>query len=283
MPTSPAVSVRLANVLKHRGFKILGDLHGVRLSGFHAVRNCGKRTTSELEGLIGWLQGGITTAELLRQPGFTCPPPPLDPLSVDPSIREIHLADLPLSARADNVLRALGVRRLGDLQAVTGSQLREAQNCGNKTVTEIYGVLKRARAGEFNCNPELLKNFTPSNLLTNIDELLIQLPKRDLEIVLLRFGGTGQPPASLEAIARPLKLTRERIRQIVLTALNKMARLGGPKTRALLNQVAAFCHGAVCPLTSDLLLRWVPEPWSLRYRPGFYVRIIGEMHTEIPA
>ena len=50
------------------------------------------------------------------------------------------------------------------------------------------------------------------------------LPDREREVVKLRFGMDGDPhPQSLEEIGRRLGLTRERVRQIEGTALERLA------------------------------------------------------------
>ena len=50
------------------------------------------------------------------------------------------------------------------------------------------------------------------------------LPEREREVVKLRFGMDGDPdPQSLEQIGRRLGLTRERVRQIETSALNRLA------------------------------------------------------------
>jgi RNA polymerase primary sigma factor len=51
-----------------------------------------------------------------------------------------------------------------------------------------------------------------------------QLPDREREVVKLRYGLNGdRDPASLESIGKQLGLTRERVRQIEATALEKLA------------------------------------------------------------
>ena len=51
-----------------------------------------------------------------------------------------------------------------------------------------------------------------------------ELPRREQEVVKMRFGLDGDPdPKSLEQIGRHLGLTRERVRQIEREALNLLA------------------------------------------------------------
>jgi Bacterial RNA polymerase, alpha chain C terminal domain len=283
LATVPAVSARLTNVLGYKGLKILGDIHGLRLSDFRRFRNCGKKTVLELEALVRGLQGGATSADLLQESAFNEPPPHPNVFSVAPFARDLNPLALPLSVRAENILTSLGVQHLGDLEGVTTSELMGVGNCGKKTVLEIQTLLQRARAREFDVTPEALQKTTSFDLLAQIDEMLRQLPKRDLELVTSRLAGSGQPPVALGAIAAQLNISRTRAWQIMHATLNKFVRRGGPKTKALLDGVAASCHNNVCPLTPHLLLKWAPNPWPLQYKPEFYVRAIAEMRRDIPA
>ena len=72
--------------------------------------------------------------------------------------------------------------------------------------------------------------LTPSELLRvkmarqEIRQHLKHLTPREAEIVTLRFGLDGQEPRTLDTVGRRFKVTRERIRQIQETALNKLRR-----------------------------------------------------------
>ena len=52
---------------------------------------------------------------------------------------------------------------------------------------------------------------------------LASLPEREREVVTLRYGIDGQEPRTLEEIGRCLGLTRERVRQIELESLRRLA------------------------------------------------------------
>ena len=51
------------------------------------------------------------------------------------------------------------------------------------------------------------------------------LPEREREVVTLRYGIDGNEPRTLEEIGRRLGLTRERVRQIELDSLRRLANL----------------------------------------------------------
>jgi RNA polymerase primary sigma factor len=52
---------------------------------------------------------------------------------------------------------------------------------------------------------------------------LASLPERDLEVLTMRYGLGGTEPKTLEQIGRQLGLTRERVRQIELDSLRRLA------------------------------------------------------------
>ena len=54
---------------------------------------------------------------------------------------------------------------------------------------------------------------------------LLELPAREREVLLLRYGIDGAEPKTLEEIGRKLGLTRERVRQIELDSLRRLAGL----------------------------------------------------------
>lgn len=56
-------------------------------------------------------------------------------------------------------------------------------------------------------------------------QALLSLPEREREVVTLRYGIEGGEPETLEEIGRRLSLTRERVRQIELDSLRRLALL----------------------------------------------------------
>lgn len=66
--------------------------------------------------------------------------------------------------------------------------------------------------------------MTNKNLINNIREFIDILPERQREIIEKRYGLGNAKPLTLEAIGQEKGLTRERIRQIEATALDKLRR-----------------------------------------------------------
>ena len=58
-----------------------------------------------------------------------------------------------------------------------------------------------------------------------LDEVLDNLPYRERRIIALRYGLDGEPPRTLDEVARMFSLTRERTRQIEEAAIRKLATL----------------------------------------------------------
>ncbi len=59
----------------------------------------------------------------------------------------------------------------------------------------------------------------------DLAEVLQDLPDQERTVVSLRFGLSGEPPLTLEAIGKRLGVTRERVRQVQVAALQRLRRL----------------------------------------------------------
>jgi RNA polymerase primary sigma factor len=76
-------------------------------------------------------------------------------------------------------------------------------------------------AGEI-ASPE--EEVTVSLDMEVLRRAVAELPERERDVVKLRYGLNGDVvPASLEEIGRRLGITRERVRQIEATALERLA------------------------------------------------------------
>jgi RNA polymerase primary sigma factor len=67
------------------------------------------------------------------------------------------------------------------------------------------------------------RQTTEGDLLEQILGLLEELPAREAAVLRLRFGLGGEEPLTLHEIGARLGLTRERVRQIEVATLRKLA------------------------------------------------------------
>lgn len=70
--------------------------------------------------------------------------------------------------------------------------------------------------------PDPMEELTKSKAITLLYEKLPDLTEREKRILALRFGLGDETPQTLESIGEHFDLTRERIRQIQIEALNKI-------------------------------------------------------------
>jgi len=119
--------------------------------------------------------------------------------------------------------------------------IEEIADEANLTVQQVLEVKAAARAsssldapvgdagdavlGDFVAGDELLPEETVELELRSqaLRAALCCLPEREREVVTLRYGLGGTEPKTLEEIGRRLGLTRERVRQIELESLRRLA------------------------------------------------------------
>ena len=119
--------------------------------------------------------------------------------------------------------------------------LEEIAEEANLTVQQVLEVKAAARAsssldapvgdagdavlGDFVAGEEPLPEETVELELRSqaLQAALCSLPEREREVVTLRYGLGGTEPKTLEEIGRRLGLTRERVRQIELDSLRRLA------------------------------------------------------------
>ncbi len=74
-------------------------------------------------------------------------------------------------------------------------------------------------------NPDPCELIEDEDVLVNLDQWMRTLDARQREVVTRRFGLLGYEKATLEEVGREIGLTRERVRQIELEALQRLRRL----------------------------------------------------------
>jgi hypothetical protein len=147
-----------------------------------------------------------------------------------------HVADVRLRARARRALFRNGVTAFGELHGKAALEL----DLRGTSVDEVAGVIEDIR-----CRGPKLEG----GVLGALDAALARLDSRQLRILLLRFGGTGEPPMTLEAIAAHVGLTRERVRQIEAAALLKLRMLAGPVFGHALREIENRARQGVTSMT----------------------------------
>ena len=204
--------------------------------------------------------------------------------SVPPEAQCINPFELPVSARLANLLTALQVSRLGDLDGYMPRELLGVNNCGRVTVRELESLLDQVAAGEFKTPAGPFRIEQTAQLLRLLDASLAKLCAPTGEIMRLRLEPGTAGIMSLEQAGRRFNLTKERIRQIERRSLFKIKQLAGPELGHYLRGVANTCQESVCPLTPRLLRHWLGEdaaPGDLS--PAAYVRLLGKLDSGIQA
>ncbi|MGC2704335.1 MAG: DNA-directed RNA polymerase subunit alpha C-terminal domain-containing protein [Candidatus Acidiferrales bacterium] len=185
---------------------------------------------------------------VVSNPGTAEPEEPFDPgLHLQ---AQMAVDDLPITARARNVLRSAGIRSVHDLAEFDPDSFAKMDNCGKRTVKELASLLRQyfvslpnssvefyrksraswlryAGPGESGTGfalPIFLQHQTHS-LAAVIESSLATTGERRTSILVKRLGlSQGQSRKTLEAIGREFGLTRERVRQIVDKGLELILR-----------------------------------------------------------
>jgi hypothetical protein len=82
----------------------------------------------------------------------------------------------------------------------------------------------------------LIKFLSKDKIKQELSQLLSYLTKKELEVIVKRYGINGEEPTTLAAIGDKMSLTRERIRQIQVQAIKKLQRAVKSSDILLLNE-----------------------------------------------
>jgi len=271
-------SVRLRHVLERRGIKLLGDLHGLNLAYFLKLDNCGKRTVTEIADFVRSVQTGAN-----RNVASAYQPISGRVFSIAPNAAKLSVRELPTSVRLSRILAKKGIETIGQLNGIAVYDLLAEKNCGRKTVVELVDLLCRSAKGEYQIDQYPKEGSYHWSAVHLIDKIFQKSPSRNERILLLRFGGCGCEPLTLEEVGINFKLTRERVRQVVEKSITRIRKASGPKMSHFLRQIAAGCEEKVCPLTEELLQFCLGEhAVKCRFPMAFYIRLLYELNPSIP-
>ena len=116
---------------------------------------------------------------------------------------------------------------IGEEASLTLQQVMEVRAAARASTSldAPVGDAEDAVLGDFVAGEELLPEETVELELRSqaLRQALGSLPEREREVVVLRYGIGGAEPKTLEEIGRRLGLTRERVRQIELDSLRRLA------------------------------------------------------------
>ena len=301
------LSVSTLFFLNHNDFWVVGDLHDLTFGEIQKCDWCNWGTIAEVHRLVRSLQrahGLLSASDICEQrqcenaPNITFPKlvrcrrrmrrgnrakrPIRQPVvfSVPEQVHPLNPFDLPLSVRLEKALRRRGVHCLGELHALPVHHLLELGNFGSKSAAELNRLIARAAAGEFS-TPPAGAAWEPAELVRMLDALVAQLPDRDREILALRLGADDGKTRTLESIGGRFKLTRERVRQVVLLCAERLRRAGSLPLRWHLEQLDVRRRAASRPLSTTLLGQWLPSAARCQFPLAFYVRLIRRVQPGI--
>ena len=313
-------SARLTSLLTRFGIRVLGDLHGRKVVDFAWEKNCGPKTLYELDLLArraGFRNGKPCDHPVRRNdvPASracaasnnerTTPTTRDDAarFAIPGSVCHLALSELPISTRLANVVRSMGARNLGDFHGRSAFELLQCKACGWSTISEIQQLIERAILGEFDV-VQIEEATAASDLLCLLEQGIAKLPLRERQFLLARIGAEMGKVTGLGAdlmwlsyaeIGRQYGLTRARIHKVLINTLDNLRKTWGPRIPSLLDVLKWRCLGAVCPVTPQLLEKWIGSVVGCSSRGttvnnfiGFqlsmqaYVRLIAALDNTIP-
>ena len=315
-----ATSARLSAMLDRFGIRVLGDLHGRKVVDFAWEKNCGPKTLYEFDLLArraqsrngkascnGHRHGRVHASHSFSATGSERATAKMQEdaasFAIPESICHLALNELPLTTRLANLVRSMGARSLGDLNGRSAFELLQYKACGWGTISEIQQLIERAVSGEFDVG-QIEQAAAAAELLRLLEQGLPKLPLRDRQFVLARIGGEKGSARSPRAdplcpsyaeIGRRYGLTRARVHKAFANTLDSLRKIWGPRVPRLLEVIKWRCLSAICPLTPELLEKWVGSPPGFSSRPttrdylnGFrlsmeaHVRLIAALDKSIP-
>ncbi len=110
----------------------------------------------------------------------------------------------------------MSAARVRDLQLAMQDTVSLAHKVGDDDETSLEGLLQDDAV------PPPQAAVEEKIRRDEIWKWMAQLDKREAGVIRLRFGLDGSTPRSLDEVGRTLRVTRERVRQIQLQALNKL-------------------------------------------------------------
>ena len=141
--------------------------------------------------------------------------------------------------------------------------------------SEIQQLIERAVSGEFDV-AQIEQATAVAELLSLLEQGLAKLPLRSRQFLLARIGGQTErgrrPRADLlclshAEIGRRYGLTRARVHKVFVNSIYSLRKIWGPRVPRLLEVIKWRCLSMICPLTPQLLEKWVGVACTLLVTP----------------
>ncbi len=313
-------SARLTTLLSRFGIRVLGDLHGRKVVDFAWEKNCGPKTLYELDLLArraasrngkrsdtGLRCNGLHASRASTATKIEGATPAMRENAasflIPESVCHLAFSELPLTRRLANLVRSMGARNLGDFNGRSAFELLQYKACGWGTISEIQELIERAISGEFDV-VQIEEAMAAAELLSLLDQGMAKLPLRERQFLFARIGAQiGKDQSSGEnllwlsyaEIGRRYGLTRARIHKVLVNTVESLKKTWGPRIPRLLEIIKWRCLSTICPLTPQLLEKWIGSPTALSSRrtrvdrfTSFqlsmeaYVRLIAALDKTMP-
>ena len=213
--------VRVARRYLHRGLSLLDLIEEGNLGLLHAVRKFQPgRGTRFSTYAVWWIRQAVTRA-LANQARTIRLPVHVELLLGQYAKKKSALAqELGRAPTTEEIAKAMGqpLDEIEHLERVSERPVSLDSPVGPDASSTLQDIVKDA---------DPLPGGLAATLQAREDlaGLLEDLPDQERTVVSLRFGLSGEPPLTLEAIGKRLGVTRERVRQVEGAALQRLRRL----------------------------------------------------------
>jgi len=213
--------VRVARRYLHRGLSLLDLIEEGNLGLLHAVRKFQPgRGTRFSTYAVWWIRQAVTRALANQARTIRLPVHVELLLGQYAKKKNALIQELGRAPTTEEIAKAMGqpLDEIEHLERVSERPVSLDSPVGPDASSTLQDVVKDA---------DPLPGGLAATLQAREDlaGLLEDLPDQERTVVSLRFGLSGEPPLTLEAIGKRLGVTRERVRQVEGAALQRLRRL----------------------------------------------------------
>src|SRR3989344_387885 len=225
------LSARAINALSKAGYTNLSDCENMSFTDLCRIQNLGRKTAQEIVDFLRLPKSKGITIENNQNHSHE---DKLDRHYLQ-MVLAVNMSDVGWSVRASGALDKARVKSLADLVVMTPRELMKLRNFGKKTLAEIKDVLKELDLRLGMKIPNSLLQQTQQNTKSKIlDAFLADYPEKKSFFVQAKTRTVAEDriefykscyelyksEGTLQAVAIKKKLTRERIRQILVKGTN---------------------------------------------------------------